>query len=135
MKKYALLLGVAFGLASCGVYTNYIGKKYPATESPEVFVDWKDVPCDYETMGHIEASPRMFKTVEDAQAVIEQKAQEAGADAIVFTGLDVKSNPTPTATEKTEHDVFGDRTKTYTETQSSTVTAVNLTATFIKYKR
>lgn len=135
MKRCILLLAAALGLTACGVYTNYIGKTYPATESPEVFVDWKDIPCNYETMGHIEASPRMFKTVEDAQAAIERRAQEAGADAIVFTGLDVNSNPTLTATEKTEHDIFGDRTKTYTETQSSTVTAVNLTATFIKYKR
>ncbi len=135
MKKCTLLLGVALGLASCGVYTNYIGKTYPATASPEVFVAWQDVPCDYETMGHIEASPRMFKTVEDAQAAIEQKAREAGADAIVFTGIyEQVSNPTVTATEKTERDIFGDKTKTYTETQSANVTK-NLTATFIKYKR
>lgn len=135
MKKYVLLLGAAIGLASCGVYTNYIGKTYPATLSPEVFVDWKDVPCDYETMGHIEATPRMFKTVEDAQAAIERKARETGADAVVFTGIyDEVSNPTVTATEKTEHDVFGDKTKTYTETRSANVTH-NLTATFIKYKR
>lgn len=135
MRKYVLLLGMAFGLVSCSVYTHYIGKTYPATASAEVFVDWKDVPSDYETMGYIEATPRMFKTVEDAQAAIERKAQEAGADAIVLTGLDVKSKPTITGTEKTEHDVFGDRTKTYTETRETNITAVNLRATLIKYKR
>lgn len=135
MKKYALLLGAAFGLASCGVYTHYVGKTYPATVSPEVFVDWKDVPCDYETMGHIEATPRMFKTVEDAQTAIEQRARESGADAVVFTGLYQEiSDPTRTATVNTERDPGGERTETYTETRTARVTD-HLTATFIKYKR
>ena len=99
MKKTILAASAALTLLSCGVTTNYIGKRYPATEAPEIYAAWEDVPCAYETMGRIEAEPRMFKTLEDAQTAIERRARETGADAIVFTGIRrLVQEPTRTST-------------------------------------
>ena len=85
MKKLLLLLAAACCIASCAeIRTTYIGKAYPTTgTAPELYFDWKDVPSDYETMGSIKATP-FGKTLEEAQALIEQIGREKGADAIVF---------------------------------------------------
>ncbi len=86
MKKLLLLLTAACCIASCAeIRTTYIGKAYPTTgTAPELYFDWKDVPSDYETMGSIKATP-FGKTLEEAQALIEQIGREKGADAIVAT--------------------------------------------------
>lgn len=134
MKKHLFLWGLAFAAASCGVSTHYIGKSYPATASPDLFFDWADVPCAYETMGRIEASPRLFRSIEDAQTAIEQKAREKGADGVVFTGIrNEVFNPTVTVTENTERDLQGGETRTITSSQDARVVE-KLQATFIKYK-
>ena len=88
MKKLLLLLAAACCIASCAeIRTTYIGKAYPTTgTAPELYFDWKDVPSDYETMGSIKATP-FGKTLEEAQALIEQIGREKGADAIVFEGV------------------------------------------------
>lgn len=79
MRKFLLPLAAAFAVASCAeIRTTYIGKAYPVTQTaPELYFDWKDVPADYETMGSIEATP-FGKTLEEAQAAIEQKGREKG---------------------------------------------------------
>lgn len=134
MKKYLLLPLAALCLSACGVQSIYIGKSYPATASAESFFDWADVPYAYETMGHIEAYPRL-KTLEDAQAAIEQTGREKGADAIVFDGINREVfDPTFTATETTQRNEEGAKIRTATMTRSATVVN-SLTATFIKYKK
>lgn len=53
-------------------------------------------------MGSIKATP-FGKTLEEAQALIEQIGREKGADAIVFEGVvSETSAPTYTTTEKIE---------------------------------
>lgn len=87
MKRFAILAGTlatCCASGSCVVQTTYIGKAYPATEATDLFFSWNDVPDGYETMGHIQASPRFFGTLEKAQNVIEKRAREKGADAVVF---------------------------------------------------
>ena len=98
MKKLLLLLAAACCIASCAeIRTTYIGKAYPTTgTAPELYFDWKDVPSDYETMGSIKATPS-GKTLEEAQAHIEQIGREKGADAIVFEGV-VSETSAPTST-------------------------------------
>ena len=90
-------------LTACGASVSYIGKSYPAVDAIDLWFDWKDVPCDYTTMGHIDASPGFMGTVEDAQAAIEQRAREVGADAVVFEGIrrDV-SDPVYKTTEESK---------------------------------
>lgn len=135
MKKTILAASAALALLSCGVTTNYIGRRYPATEAPEIYAAWEDVPCAYETMGRIEAEPRMFKTLEDAQTAIERRARETGADAIVFTGIRrLVQEPTRTSTEETVRDTKGNETRTRTESVESRTTE-RLEATFIKYRK
>ena len=128
MKKLLLLLAAACCIASCAeIRTTYIGKAYPTTgTAPELYFDWKDVPSDYETMGSIKATP-FGKTLEEAQALIEQIGREKGADAIET------SAPTYTTTEKIEKNDDGSKTRTATTSQS-VFTTNRLLATFIKYK-
>ena len=135
MKKLLLLLAAACCIASCAeIRTTYIGKAYPTTgTAPELYFDWKDVPSDYETMGSIKATP-FGKTLEEAQALIEQIGREKGADAIVFEGVvSETSAPTYTTTEKIEKNDDGSKTRTATTSQS-VFTTNRLLATFIKYK-
>lgn len=134
-RKLLLLSVAALCMASCSVQATYIGKSYPATDAPELFFSWNDVPYPYETMGEISASPRLFKPLEDAQATIERKAREKGADAVVFEnfGRDIP-RPVYTTTEKIEPNEDGSKTRKATTTQSVT-TSNHLTAVFIKYKK
>ena len=128
MKKLLLLLAAACCIASCAeIRTTYIGKAYPTTgTAPELYFDWKDVPSDYETMGSIKATP-FGKTLEEAQALIEQIGREKGAD------VSETSAPTYTTTEKIEKNDDGSKTRTATTSQS-VFTTNRLLATFIKYK-
>ena len=129
MKKLLLLLAAACCIASCAeIRTTYIGKAYPTTgTAPELY------PSDYETMGSIKATP-FGKTLEEAQALIEQIGREKGADAIVFEGVvSETSAPTYTTTEKIEKNDDGSKTRTATTSQS-VFTTNRLLATFIKYK-
>ena len=135
MKRVLILLGAALAVASCAtIDITYIGKAYPVTgTAPELYFDWKDVPRDYETMGSIKATP-FGKTLEEAQALIEQAGREKGADAIVFEGVvSETSAPTYTTTEKIEKNDDKSKTRTATTTQNVFVTN-RLLATFIKYK-
>ena len=135
MKKLLLLLAAACCIASCAeIRTSYIGKAYPTTgTAPELYFDWKDVPSDYETMGSIKATP-FGKTLEEAQALIEQIGGSNAPDAIVFDGGGSETPaPTNTPTEKTDKNDDGSKTRTATTSQS-VFTTNRLLATFIKYK-
>lgn len=114
-------------LAGCGVTTSYIGKSCPATSEPEIFLDWADVPCAYETIGRISATS--FWTTERAQAKIEAVAREKGADAIVFTNA-----PAPKKAESVQSVPAEGQTRTILATEKD-VTDAPLRATFIRYKK
>ena len=90
----ASILSAACALSSCAVETTYIGKAYPATDNPELFFSWNDVPGDYETMGHMTATPQFFGNLEDAQKAIEKRAREKGADAVVSVSYTHLTLPT-----------------------------------------
>ncbi|WP_296112275.1 hypothetical protein [uncultured Alistipes sp.] len=134
MKRILLLLCAALCTASCAVQTTYIGKAYPATDAPELFFSWDDVTRDYETMGRITAAPQFFGTLEKAQEVIEQRAREKGADAVVFEGIGrTVSEPTYTTTEHIQQNEDGSSTRTAT-TQRNVTVSDRLEATFLKYR-
>ena len=118
----ACILSAACALSSCAVETTYIGKAYPATDNPELFFSWNDVPGDYETMGHMTATPQFFGNLEDAQKAIEKRAREKGADAVVFEGIGQSvSNPTYTTTEHIEKNGDGSSTRTATTKRDAAV--------------
>lgn len=134
MKQILLLLSAALCTTSCVVQTTYIGKAYPATDSPELFFSWDDVTRDYETMGRITAAPQFFGTLEKAQTAIEKRAREKGADAVVFEGIGrTVSEPTYTTTERIEQHDDGSSTRTAT-TQRNVTVSDRLEATFLKYR-
>lgn len=136
MKKFFLLLGAVAWMSSCTpIHSTYIGKSYPLATEPEIYFSWDDVPHAYETMGHIEATPNYYKTFEDAQTLIEQRAREKGADAVVFTGINRGEwNPTVNTTKQITPNTNGGQTQTITSTGSSAGPR-RLTAVFIKYKK
>ena len=134
MKRILLLLSAALCTTSCVVQTTYIGKAYPATDSPELFFSWDDVTRDYETMGRITAAPQFFGTLEKAQTVIEKRAREKGADAVVFEGIGrTVSAPPYSATEHIAQPDDGSSTRTAT-TQRNVTVSDRLEATFLKYR-
>ncbi len=131
MKKTLLLAGAAFLLTSCSVALNYVGKTYAPVAEPELFFSWSDVSRPYETMGYVDATPIHFGTVEKAQAAIEKKARECGADAVVFVDI---NNPGLTMTEQVTPNAAGGETRTVTTTHNTSLGSSVLKATFIKYK-
>lgn len=135
MKRYIVMILCSLLLTACGVSLSYVGKSYAPVDTIDLWFDWRDVPFDYETMGYADASPGVFGSIENAQAAIERRAREAGADAVVFEGVrrDV-SEPTYKTTEKSEKGVDGSVTRTSTTTKEQNVSHT-LMATFIKYKR
>lgn len=132
MKKTLLLAGAAFLLTSCSVALNYVGKTYAPVAEPELFFSWADVSRPYETMGYADAAPINFGTVEKAQAAIEKKARECGADAVVFVDI---NNPGLTMTEQVTPNAAGGETRTVTTTHNTSLGSSVLKATFIKYKK
>ncbi len=137
MKRIPMFLCAlcACAASSCAVETTYIGKAYPVTDTLELYFSWDDVPGPYETMGHITATPTLFSDLEDAQASIEKKAREKGADAVVFEGIaHTVSEPTYTTTEHIERNNNGSSTRTAT-TKRDVAISTRLEATFIKFKK
>lgn len=134
MKRFFTAMTAAVLLTACGASVSYIGKSYPAVDAIDLWFDWKDVPCDYTTMGHIDASPGLMGTIEDAQAAIEQRAREVGADAVVFEGIRRNvSDPVYKTTEESKEGIDGSITRTSTTRKEQTISHT-LMATFIKYK-
>lgn len=135
IPMFLCALCAACAAGSCAVETTYIGKAYPVTDTLELYFSWDDVPGPYETMGHITATPTLFSDLEDAQASIEKRAREKGADAVIFEGIGTTvSAPTYTTTEHVERNDDGSSTRTATTKQDVTVSK-RLEATFIKFKR
>lgn len=135
MKRLVIAMASSLLLTACGVSVSYLGKSYAPVETVDLWFDWYDVPCDYETMGHIDASPGLFTDIEDAQAAIEKRAREVGADAVVFEGVRRNATaPEYKTTEKSETNIDGSVTRTTTTTKEQLVSHT-LMAVFIKYKR
>lgn len=132
MKKARLMVGAVLLLTSCSVVAlNYVGKTYAPVAQPELFFSWSDVSRPYETMGYADAEPMNFGTIEKAQAAIEKKARDCGADAIVFVDI---NEPGLTLTEQVSSNAAGEQTRTVTTARNTSLRNSVLKATFIKYK-
>ena len=136
IRQFFVLLAVA--LAAGCARPSYIGQSYnPTDRQPEVFVDWRDVPCDYETMGYatVYADGYSFGFGNDANAQqkLEAMAREKGADALVIAPPE--SEPQRQQVDAVEQKNDGSMVHTTTVTQRETRISGKLTAAFIKYKR
>ena len=134
MKRILLLLCAALCTASCAVQTTYIGKAYPATDAGVLLERGHAPRPDGGRGGRPPAPPQYFGTLEKAQEVIEQRAREKGADAVVFEGIGrTVSEPTYTTTEHIQQHEDGSSTRTAT-TQRNVTVSDRLEATFLKYR-
>ncbi|MCF8364438.1 MAG: hypothetical protein K9H16_01560 [Bacteroidales bacterium] len=96
MKKilsHIILLGIiVISLASCSKSSfDYLGKSYPATASPEIFMRDQDVPYDYEVMGKVTAEVPYSKKLKYIQNKVMNLASQNGADAVLFSDVDIRS--------------------------------------------
>lgn len=134
MKRFVSICILLISLTSC-VSSSYVGKSYMPTTAVELFMNWEDVPMDYEVMGYADATPNTFSSIEAAQKKVEELARKKGADAIVFDGIDTRyGNPTLETTETMEKNIDGSITKKIS-TQEQRDVFNTLKVTFIKYRR
>ena len=138
MRCKNLLLAALTALLAVGcMKPDYVGKSYAPTGSqPDIFVDWRDVPRDYETMGYATAYSKGYafgvRNSAGVQQQLERMARERGADAIVIAPPE--SNPQLKTVEQIEHDDNG-TTRSTTVVQHREENTGKLTAVFLKYKR
>lgn len=131
---HRLLYPMLLLATACATEKYYVGKTYPATTNPEVFVEWNDLSRPYETMGYITVGGigALFSgtgTPTEAQKQIEEIAREKGADAIVIG---------PAAAMKLRQTAVQPQPSVATDgTTNAPIVADDnrlLTAAFIKYK-
>ncbi len=96
MKKYLnhlLIFGIiVISLASCSKSSfDYLGKSYPATTNPEIFMRDQDVPRDYEVMGKVTAEVPYNKKLKYIQNKVMNLASQNGADAVLFSDVSIRS--------------------------------------------
>jgi len=96
MKKifnHLLMLGIiSITLASCSKSSfDYLGKSYPATTNPEIFMRDQDVPRDYEVMGKVTAEVPYNKKLKYIQNKVMNLASQNGADAVLFSDVSIRS--------------------------------------------
>jgi hypothetical protein len=126
-----LLLVIAMGACSKSSF-DYLGKSYPPTTNPEIFFRDQDVPDNYEVMGKVMAEVPYSKKLDYVQKKIEAVARENGADAILFSEVDIRKTGSKSAgggvSKRGKVNVGGGGSSTsYTEMKS-------LQATLLKYK-
>ena len=70
---------------------DYIGKTYPATSNPEIFMRDQDVERDYEVMGKVIAEVPYNKKLKYVQNKVMNVARQNGADAVLFSDVGIRS--------------------------------------------
>lgn len=90
--NYLLIFGIVTSIASCSKSSfDYLGKSYPPTSNPEIFMRDQDVPHDYEVMGKVTAEVPYNKKLKYIQNKVMNLASQNGADAVLFSDVDIRS--------------------------------------------
>jgi hypothetical protein len=120
-------------MASCSKSTfDYLGKSYPSSGTPEIFFRDQDVPQDYEVMGKVTAEVPYNKKMNYIQNKIMTIARANGADAVLFSDVNIRSTGT---TRSTGGASSGNRTRvggTVSRTTDNEVKKID--AVLLKYK-
>lgn len=91
-SKLFVLFALALFTVSCSKSSfDYLGKSYAPTQNPDIFFRTEDVPKDYEVMGKVTAEVPYHKKLKYLQAKVEKVAREHGADAILFSDVNIRS--------------------------------------------
>jgi hypothetical protein len=69
---------------------DYLGKAYPPTPNPEIFMRDQDVRQDYEVMGKVTAEVPYNKKLKYIQNKVMKLASEQGADGVIFSDVDIR---------------------------------------------
>jgi hypothetical protein len=83
MKNFIFICGFTLLLSSCNVMVDYIGDKYPPSNSVDVYYSAHDVTKAFKVIGHMNI-PNVGQ--DQAKASFIKYAKSIGADAIVITG-------------------------------------------------
>ncbi len=90
---YLIMVGFALTIfTSCSKSSfDYLGKSYPPTTNPEIFMRDKDVEHDYEVMGKVTAEVPYKKKLKYIQDKVMNLARQNGADAVLFSDVGIRS--------------------------------------------
>lgn len=70
---------------------DYLGKSYPPTANPEIFMRDQDIERDYEVMGKVMAEVPYNKKLKYIQNKVMNLAAQNGADAVLFSDVNIRS--------------------------------------------
>jgi hypothetical protein len=121
-------------LASCSKSSfDYLGKSYPPTANPEIFMRDQDISRDYEVMGKVMAEVPYNKKLKYIQNKVMNLAAQNGADAVLFSDVNIRSTgytrATGTAGSGGKKGFFGGSASKVSDNEMKSVEAV-----LIKYK-
>lgn len=85
---YTALVAVLFRMAACSIPVYYLGEEFQASSSVEVYYSYSDITGPYKVIGKLTHSTSSNRPERIKEAMIE-RAKAAGADAIVFTDMDM----------------------------------------------
>jgi hypothetical protein len=89
--KSAVVLMLLIAVTSCSKSSfDYLGKSYPPTASPEIFMRDQDVRQDYEVMGKVTAEVPYNKKLKYIQNKVMNLAGEQGADGVIFSDVEIR---------------------------------------------
>ena len=86
---YVFLLFLALCSISCGPTVYYLGDSYTPTTEVAIFYDEKDVERAYTTMGRMTHDQFINYSPEIIREEMVKEARLRGADAIIFTALNM----------------------------------------------
>ncbi|RYE19693.1 MAG: hypothetical protein EOP45_12255, partial [Sphingobacteriaceae bacterium] len=87
-----------FTLSSCGGFDrNYIGSRLQPTSAVQTYYDLKDIKQEYKVIGHfVSQYPYLPSNQERVKAKLIEEAKKVGADALVFSEVNMKNTPSST---------------------------------------
>lgn len=92
LRNLLMLAIIVVITASCSKSSfDYIGKTYPPTTDPEIFMRDQDVEQDYEVMGKVIAEVPYNKKLKYVQNKVMNVARQNGADAVLFSDVGIRS--------------------------------------------
>lgn len=97
LRHVPLLLLFIIGLSSC-VTQDYMGRTYTPTNTVTVYYSEADVDRPFEVIGHNVVTAPVGYSSDRIREKIEEKAREAGADAVIVDNMYYQFSGTTTTT-------------------------------------
>jgi hypothetical protein len=97
MKATLVLLALVCVLSSCGNRVIYYGRTYKRTVNPALYFREADITEPFEEMGKATMEVSVKKRSEKIQAKFVRKAEQKGADALLFDDIYLTNTGSTTA--------------------------------------